>query len=162
MCATSSHTLKFISIGFCCVCMRVSLFVCSTRHNTQYTLIGRSWRRMCAFSSTWCPHFYFTLTILSIVEKWSHHIDLTKTNRHILRVVYAHCMTNEKRMPKELHQIQEKTKLTHTNSRTANVRRKKEKCKSFAKWPKLGKVFSLHTTYECSNGFNTYEQITMQ
>lgn len=33
-------------------------------------------------------------------------------------------MTNEKRMPKELHQIQEKTKFTHTNSRMVGEKKK--------------------------------------
>lgn len=132
--------LNFIQCGVCdivaytkiyfhrfCVCVCACFSFCLQRkaQHTEHIDRLKLAKNVCSFFSTWCPHFYFTLTILSIVEKWSHHIDLTKKNRHILRVVYAHCMTNEKQMPKK-HQIQETTKhtRTHTIPRNANGRRK--------------------------------------
>lgn len=86
--------------------------------------------------SNLCPHFYFTL---SIVEKWSQHIDLTELNRHIL------CSMHEERITMEKEKIQQ--------HRMNWKRSAKKKCKSFVKWPKLGKLFT-HTTYDCSNGCN--------
>lgn len=130
VCATSSHILKFIFIGF----ILFSLFLISTtgtKHSTQPML----WKNVNSFFalqlhfslcvSNLCPHFHFTL---SIAEKWSQHIDLTELNRHIL------CSMHEERI------TMKKEKNTTTSHDLKML--SKKKCKSFVKWPKLGKLFT--------------------
>lgn len=133
VCATSSHILKFIFIGFYFVFAFFSISTTGTKHSTHCSAVAVEECEL-FFRST---ALFFSLLLKSVsaflfhfvyVEKWSQHIDLTELNRHIL------CSMHEERITMKKEKIQQ--------HRTNWKRSAKKKCKSFVKWPKLGKLFT--------------------